>query len=384
MTSKRKFGVGIVGLQPGRSWAAVAHLPALRALAADFDVVGVANSSRASAEAAAAECGLPRAFASVADLVRAPEVDIVTVTVKVPAHLEIVRAALDAGKHVFCEWPVGRTLDEAEALAALTRERGVLAVSGNQSRPVPAMRHLRQLVESGFVGEVLSSRIVGYGRIWGATVEDVRTDAYLLDAASGATMLTIPVAHTLAALRDVLGDVTDVSAMLATRRREVRGETTAELLAMDAPDEVLIHATLSGGAPLSLHYTGGMPRGVDGFVWDIHGTEGDLRATAETGHTQVYPLVIHGGRGDDRTLRPLEATVDAPNEAAGAWRESPVSGNVARIYQRMAADLRHGSSSAPTFDDALTLHRLIAAVEQSARERRTIAVDAPNRPLPAI
>jgi predicted dehydrogenase len=245
---------------------------------------------------------------------------------------------------------------------------------------VPAMRRLRQLVESGFVGEVLSSRIVGYGRIWGATVEDVRTDAYLLDAASGATMLTIPVAHTLAALRDVLGDVTDVSAMLATRRREVRGETTAELLAMDAPDEVLIHATVSGGAPLSLHYTGGMPRGVDGFVWDIHGTEGDLRATAETGHTQVLTLAIQGARGDDRALRPL----DLPNDDAGACLESPVPGNVARIYQRMAADLRHGSSSAPTFDDALALHRLIAAVEQSARERRTIAVDAPNRPLPAV
>ena len=64
--SQHKFRVGIVGLQPGRSWAAVAHLPALRHLSDDFEVVGVANSSLASAQAAAKACGIPRAFADLA------------------------------------------------------------------------------------------------------------------------------------------------------------------------------------------------------------------------------------------------------------------------------------------------------------------------------
>ena len=63
--NQQKFRVGIVGLQPGRSWAAVAHLPALRHLSDDFEIVGVANSSQASAQAAAAACGIPRAFADL-------------------------------------------------------------------------------------------------------------------------------------------------------------------------------------------------------------------------------------------------------------------------------------------------------------------------------
>src|SRR6516225_126104 len=95
MTGQR-FRVGIVGLQPGRSWAARAHIPALRALSESFEIVGVANTTLASAEKAAAATGLQRAFADVAELIAAPEIDIVTVTVKVPHHLEIVKAAIEA------------------------------------------------------------------------------------------------------------------------------------------------------------------------------------------------------------------------------------------------------------------------------------------------
>ena len=115
--AKQRFGVGIVGLQPGRSWAARAHIPALRALSDHFEIVGIANTSKASAEEAAAACGIQRAFSDVGELVASPDVDIVTVTVKVPHHFEIVTAALEAGKHIYCEWPLGNGLAEAEQVA---------------------------------------------------------------------------------------------------------------------------------------------------------------------------------------------------------------------------------------------------------------------------
>ena len=98
--TEQRFRVGIVGLEPGRGWAARAHLPALRALSDSYEIVGVANTSLASAQRAATALGLPRAFNDVAELVSAPEVDIVTVTVKVPHHLEVVKAAIETGKHV--------------------------------------------------------------------------------------------------------------------------------------------------------------------------------------------------------------------------------------------------------------------------------------------
>ena len=66
----QRFRVGIVGLKPGRGWAVQAHTPALRALSETFEIVGVANTNRASAEEAAAATGLPRAFADVAEIDR--------------------------------------------------------------------------------------------------------------------------------------------------------------------------------------------------------------------------------------------------------------------------------------------------------------------------
>jgi predicted dehydrogenase len=70
--AQKRFGVGIIGLQPGRSWAAVAHVPALRALSDDFKIIGVANSSRESAEKAAGAMDIERAFTDVAELIAAP------------------------------------------------------------------------------------------------------------------------------------------------------------------------------------------------------------------------------------------------------------------------------------------------------------------------
>jgi predicted dehydrogenase len=102
---QKRFGVGIIGLQPGTSWAAVAHVPVLRVLTEDFRIIGVSNTSQESAEKAAATMEIERAFADVAELVAEPEVDVVTVTVKVPHHFKIVKAAIEDGKHVYCEWP---------------------------------------------------------------------------------------------------------------------------------------------------------------------------------------------------------------------------------------------------------------------------------------
>lgn len=90
--------IGIIALSAERGWATAAHIPALRALSDDFELAGVANTSLASARAAAAAFGLPRAFESTAQLVASPDIDVVVVSVKVPHHRELVSEALNAGK----------------------------------------------------------------------------------------------------------------------------------------------------------------------------------------------------------------------------------------------------------------------------------------------
>lgn len=368
--TQRRYRVGIVGLQPGRSWAARAHIPALRALADRFEIAGVANSSRASAEAAAAATGIGRAFADVAELVASPDIDIVAVTVKVPHHHAIVTAALEAGKHVYCEWPLGNGLAEAAGMADLARAKGVLAVVGTQARVAPEIEFVRDLVADDYVGEVLSTTITARGRGWGSSIDSKAIGGYLLDRANGATMLTIPLGHTLAAVLDVLGEVAQVSALMANRRNTVVALDTGETLPTNAPDQVLINGLLASGAPLSIHYRGGLARGT-GLAWEINGTRGDIRVTGPSGHTQMIDLSVEGGRDDDRDLRPLQV----PQSLRSGWPEDAIAGNVARVYARMAADLHDGTRTAPRFEDAVRVHRLIAAVEESAAAGTRIDVD---------
>lgn len=375
---ERHFRVGVVGLQPGRSWAARAHIPALRALSDTYEIAGVANTSRASAEAAAAACGLSRAFDSVGALVTSPDVDIVAVTVKVPHHLAIVKSALGAGKHVYCEWPLGNGLAEAEELATLARAKGVLGVVGTQARVAPEIQYLRRLLAEGFAGDVLSTTITAHGRGWGPTLDSTPIRAYVLDAANGATMLTIPMGHLLSALRDVLGDIVELSAVLANRRPLVRALDTGNTLPMTAPDQVLVSGRLAGGAPVSIHCRGGEPRGTPGLVWEINGTEGDIRVTAPSCHAQMDPLSLEGGRGDERTLRPLAP----PAACLAACPDDAVVGNVARVYARMASDLRNNTRTAPSFEDAVELHRVIAAIEAASDGGHRVSPAASNRPLP--
>ncbi|MEP9398651.1 hypothetical protein [Mesorhizobium sp. KR2-14] len=170
-----------------------------------------------------------------------------------------MKAAIGAGKHVHCEWPLGNRLAEAEAMAGLARGKGVLGVIGTQARVAPEIEHLRRLITDRFVGEVPSTTLIGSGGTWGPEVD--QANAYVLDRANGATMLTIPFGHTMAAVQAVLGEVAELSARLATRRTAAPVVETGETRPMTAPDQVLIEGVLASGAPISVHYRGGVPRG---------------------------------------------------------------------------------------------------------------------------
>lgn len=136
----KRIRVGIIGANPDRGWAAQAHIPALKSLSDEFEITALSTSRRESADAASKLFGVPAAFDNHQDLVNRADVDVVAITVKVPYHLELATAALEAGKAVYCEWPLGSGLIEAQALAALAKKEGVLAVTGLQARSAPSVR----------------------------------------------------------------------------------------------------------------------------------------------------------------------------------------------------------------------------------------------------
>src|SRR6059058_666652 len=203
------FGVGIIGVNPARGWAADAHIPALRALP-DYEIRALSAHSAESARAAGEAFGVSAVFSGHEQLVTRPDIDVVAVTVKVPRHRELVCAALAAGKAVYCEWPLGRDLDDARAMAALAGKQGVRTVVGLQARQAPAIEFVQELLGDGYVGEVLSTTMIGLS-VPGDVV--IQPNVYMLDGNNGANLLTVAVGHTLDALNYVLGEFADLSAV---------------------------------------------------------------------------------------------------------------------------------------------------------------------------
>jgi len=104
--------VGIIGANADRGWARESHIPAVQKLA-DLELTAVANKGQDTADAAAKAFGVKTAYGDAADLIRDPDIDLVTVAVTLPAHRELILGALAAGKHIYCEYPLGR--DAAKA-----------------------------------------------------------------------------------------------------------------------------------------------------------------------------------------------------------------------------------------------------------------------------
>jgi predicted dehydrogenase len=148
MTSSSSPGWGILG--PGG--IARAFTSDLRT--AGLDVAAVGSRRRETADAFAADFGIPHAHGSYEELVADPDVDIVYIATPHPAHAANALLALEAGKHVLVEKPFSLNAAEAEAVREAAAERGLLAMEAMWTRYLPHMVRIRELVAAGALGEV--------------------------------------------------------------------------------------------------------------------------------------------------------------------------------------------------------------------------------------
>jgi len=362
-----RLGVGIIGVSPVRGWAATAHIPALRALP-DYEIRALSAHTIESARVAGDVFGVNAVFSDHEQMVTQPDIDVVAVTVKVPHHRELVGAALAAGKAVYCEWPLGRDLDDARAMAALAAEQGVRTVVGLQARQAPAIEFVQALLRDGYVGEVLSTTMVGLS-IPGDVVG--RPNAYMLDKTNGANLLTISVGHSLDILNHVLGEFADLSAVSDLRRPLITIEETGQQIVKTAVDQIAVIGTLTTGATASIHIREAVAGGT-GFLWEINGTDGTLRITAAAAHPQIFPLTVKGAHGHSEP-----AELAAPAAFTEKWPtlaslQGAPAYNVGRAYAAFTADIDNETHTVPDFADAVRRHEVIAAIEKSAASGKRV------------
>jgi predicted dehydrogenase len=359
-----KIRLGLIGASVRGTWSARSHLPAVEA-SSDVELTAVCTTRADSAEAARQAWGARLAFDDYRKMIASPEVDAVAIVVRVPSHYAPTKAALEAGKHVYCEWPLGRTTAEAVELAALAKAKGLVTAVGLQARVNPAVMHMKELVEGGFVGEVMAVH-VSLMREGVLTRPSNRT--WQRDAELGANTLTIANGHTVDAMRFVTGEFARLSAVVATQAKQWLDTGTNTLLDVTSPDNVLISGRLASGAVASVHI-GAIPFAGSGYRMEIYGRDGTLVAAGEDS-PQLSEVVLHEAKGGDNTLAPMPVperfTFAAPGTPSGE------AINVGQMYTRFAQAIRDGESHQPTFEIAVDLHRLVDAIKQASDDGREV------------
>lgn len=356
--SDNRYRVGIIGADTQASWAGASHVPALRAQPA-LSLAAVATRREESARAAAEAFGARRWFADPYAMIEDESIDIVTVAVKVPAHRDLVMAALKAGKAVYSESPLGATLAETEEMAQASVARHTAI--GLQGRHNPSVRRAVELVASGRLGRLLSARVgattFGYGPQTTAAYD------YFNKAASGASFLTITTGHVLDVIEAVLGEITEVDARTALLWPKIEVVDTGQTSARETPDHLDLIAGTSSGAPVSVQVLAGVPAEDANFILEVRGSDGWLKlAGNHLAGVQVGDLTLTASVAFDAPDAPV-ATGVGPT-AADFWRGAVI--NVGEVYASLARDLSAGTYTTPGFAHALHNSRLVAAVERAA------------------
>src|SRR5437660_7873197 len=189
----------------------------------------------------------------------------------------------------------------------------------------------------------------------------VQPNAYMLDKANGANVLTIAVGHSLDILNHVLGEFADLSAVSDLRRPLITIEQTGERIVKTAPDQIAVIGTLTSGTTASVHVREAVAGGT-GFLWEINGTDGTLRITAAAAQPQIFPLTVAGAKGGkEPAVLAVPAALIQKWPALASLEGAPAY-NVGSVYAAVAADMANGAHTVPDSADAVRPHGAIAAV----------------------
>ncbi len=354
--------VGIIGANAESGWARDGHVPALQGLSG-LELVAVATNSQKTADASAKAFGLSAAYGSGMQLIRAGGIDLVTVATRVPDHRELVLAAIDAGMHVYSEWPLGRSVAEAEEMAEAANKAGLHAAIGLQLRGSPVVRRTQHLIASGALGRVLS--VSTYSATAGFGPEVPAPFIYLEDPASFANLVTIQGAHTIDLAIAVAGGFSDASALATAQYPEINAD--GERRQRTTFDHLLVQSRLLSGGTLSAEVAGGRPPETP-FTMNVVGAKGTLRLDGGA------PRGLQSGR--------LRLSLDgaAQHVDEGELAAMPdAAANVAGVYAALRDDIADGTFTVAGFDHAVRLTELVNnLLTSSSSGRRATSASWPE------
>ena len=371
-------GVGFIG---------VAHAEALRRIGAR--VGGVVGSSLERTRAKAAQAGLPCVHDDYEAMLADPAIDVVHVASPNNVHAEQVLAALEAGKHVVCEKPLGLSSEETERLRLAAERSGRVNAVCLNVRFYPLCHQMRAMVAAGEIG---APRLITgtYLQDWMLQPTDWN---WRIDPAEGGPLRAVADigSHWLDLAQFVSGRrVTEVMADLHTflpvRLRPTR---SVETFAAASADDELVEEPIASddAATILLRFDDGA-RGaltvsqVSAGRKNSINIEVDGEQSAVSWFSEDPDRMWVGHRGKANEIIHRDASMLAPAAAALAvYPGGHVEGypdTFRGLFGAVYADIERGAPSPapayPTFADGHDVVAVTEAVAASAQEQRWTAV----------
>jgi predicted dehydrogenase len=372
----------------GHGFMGAAHSQAFRVAPRFFDlpltpVMSTLVGRNVEATTAAAEkWGWATTANDWRDVIADPDIDLIDICSPGSTHVEIAVAALEAGKHVLCEKPLGNTVEEAEAMAAAAAkaaEKGVFAMVGFTYRRVPAITFARDLVAAGRLGDIRQVR-ANYLQDWLVDADGPMT--WRLDKAkAGSGSLGDIGAHAIDAVQFITGQTLEsVSGLLhtfvterplldeaATKSGSISGVASSERGQVTVDDAALFTAKLSGGAIGQFEATRFATGRKNAFRIEISGSKGAVAFDLE----RENELEFYEADAPATELGFKRILVTEPEHPYfAAWWPTGHTIGYEHGFSHQLVDLVTAIAAqeqpTPSFADGLQVQRVLDAVERSS------------------
>ncbi len=381
---ERPIRVGIIGA----NWSLKVHGSAWRLLPG-VEVAAVCTAHRETAQAAAAQFGIGKAYWDVAELVADNELDLIDVGSRPAFRYDMVMAALNAGKHVYNALPFAVDLERARAMRDCQRSAQRVGVVDAQFRWVPAAMHMKALIDQGFLGEpqgfdiqLLMPLVAQDGLVYPHSVwpeGGMSPYTWLADPASGASAWRNFGSHTLLLLRHLWGEVEEAVGHLQTCVKTWHlpdGSTiqpqTADLgvatlrLANGAVGSLQCGWSVADGPVLRVELFGSRGRLV---LSDLSFGDG-ISARLYAGDSRKRPFGTEAGGLQDIP----ESLYQVPGTTFDKSNAPPYMVSMTRLFADMLGAVRSGREGSPSFEEAYQVQRVIEAVTLSHQTRRWVHI----------
>jgi predicted dehydrogenase len=374
-----ELGIGIVGY----GFIGKVHTYAHRTLPFFYDplpaqtkLIGVCTATEASGAKAKEQAGFEFATTNYQDLLARDDIQVIHCCTPNDAHAQLLQDALHAGKHIYCDKPLTRTLAEAEEIAALAQPSDKVHRMTFNYRFVPAILRAKELVDAGFLGDVYQFR-AAYLHAGYVDPKRPLTGRLQMAQSGGGAIMDLG-AHVFDLVRFLVGEFAEVSAQLKTFIPQRPDPKTGRMGVVDVDDVAIIQAKMVSGAIGIVEATRLATGTQDELRIEIHGSRGAVAFNLmDPNWLSVYDNTRPEGQlGGERGFQKIECVARYPKPYAFGATKNPIGWpqfHVHCLFDFVNAVV-NGDTTGPDFEDGLATQCLIDACQRSAQTSVSVLI----------